>query len=442
MRLLDIRRYYRELLALAAIGLLATGVAAYVLEHQRLRFPWEDVIRIEAEFTTAQSVTPGQGQTVTVAGVTVGDIGEVKLDEGHAVVTLELDPNELGPVYRNARMLLRPKTGLNDMSIQLDPGTPDRSLPRDGRLRDGDRLSAASTAPNVNPDEVLAALDGDTRRYLSILANAGGQGLRNRGATLRKVLKASEPTLSSTARVTRALADRRAKVRRVVTNLRRLSEAAAAKDDELAALVDSSAAVLQTTGNREAELSAAVERLPGALGATRDALGEARGLADELGPTLGRLRPAARALGPALVDIRPLLRNARPIVRDDLRPLVRQATPLVRELRPSLRHLDRAAPDLIRAEKVLTYVANELGYNPPGPEEGYLFWTSWFFHNASSILSIEDAHGATWRGLVVVGCSSFGELLGLNPALEPLVDVPLCPTPPGPRAGGAKKAER
>ena len=70
----------------------------------------------------------------------------------------------------------------------------------------------------------------------------------------------------------------------------------------------------------------------------------------------------------------PLLRSATPIVRDDLRPLVREAIPLFKQLRPSLRDLNRATPRLVRIGKVLNYLANELGYNPPGPEEGYLFW--------------------------------------------------------------------
>ena len=52
---------------------------------------------------------------------------------------------------------------------------------------------------------------------------------------------------------------------------------------------------------------------------------------------------------------------------------------------------------------------------------------SWFTHNANSILSVEDAHGATWRGLVMVGCSSAGQVLTANPALAPLLDAPICP---------------
>ena len=426
-----IRLYARHVAALAGIVVIALAVSLYITSHQRLRFPWQpDPTEIYAEFSSAQAVTPGQGQTVTVAGVKVGEIGEVRLEGGVAVVRMDLTSKDLGSVYRNAHLLLRPKTGLNDMSIALDPGTPDRSLPRDGELAHGDRLPVWNTLPQVNSDEILAALDADTRDYLATVATAGGQGLRGRGGDLRRIVAASEPTFARTARVMRALADRRRKVARLVTNLRLLTRATASQDRELASLVTGATATFETIAGREAELGDAVDRLPGALGATNRALAGTRELAVDLEPALSALRPTVRGLGPALVDVRPLLRDATPIVRDDLRPLVREARPLVRELRPSLRLLNRAQPDLDRTLDVVTYLANVLGYNPPGGEEGYLFWGSWFFHNAASVLSLEDAHGVAWRGLVMFGCSTAGQVIAANPALEPIGAAPFCPSGP------------
>ncbi|MEX2195180.1 MAG: MlaD family protein [Thermoleophilaceae bacterium] len=420
-----VRRYIRELVAIVGFIALASVVAAYILDHQRLKWPWEDFVRVEASFDTAQSVTPGQGQTVTISGVQVGEVAEVRLEDGRAIVTMELVPDDVGPVYRNATILLRPKTGLNDMSLQLDPGTADAP-----RVEDGDRLPAAGTLPNVNPDEVLAALDADARRYLAIVADAGGEGLRDQGELLRQVFEASQPALERTEQITEAVAARREELARLVSNLGRLSRAAASKDEELASLVDASATVLGTIGGRESELAEAVQRLPGALSATRTALRETRELAGQAAPALAELGPLARELEPALTGVRPLLREATPILRDDLRPLVREAVPLLRDLRPAVDDLGEAAPDLVQASVEGNYVANELGYNPPGKEEGYLFWTSWFFHNSASLLSVEDAHGVAWRGLVMVGCSSIGQILGGTPALAPLLDLPFCPADP------------
>lgn len=417
-----VRRYLRELIAVIGIFVMALFVSAYILDNQRLRFPWEKTMRIEAVFSSAQAVTPGQGQSVNVAGVKVGEIAKVTLEEGQAVVRMEIDPGLLPAVYPDAHMLLRPKTGLNDMSVALDPGTR-ASGPA---VKDGGRLSSRSTLPNVNPDEVLSALDADSRRYLAVIVGAGGRGLRNRGDELRDVLRVSQPTLRDTRNLTRQLADRRLKLRRLVSNLNRLARAGAEKDTELAGLVDSAAGVLETAGERDAALRASVSRLPGALRATGDALAATRELAQEAGPALRELRPAARTLSPAMVEVRPFLERARPVLRKDLRPLVRETTPLLRDLRPSVGDLNDATPELIRTGKVLNYVANELLYNPPGSEEGYLFWTAWFFHNANSILSIEDAHGVAWRGLVMVGCSSIAEATNQVPGLQGLADAPVC----------------
>ena len=63
------------------------------------------------------------------------------------------------PIYNDATALLRPKTGLNDMILQLDAGR------RRARARppEGYTIPVSQTLPNVNLDEILASLDTDTR---------------------------------------------------------------------------------------------------------------------------------------------------------------------------------------------------------------------------------------------------------------------------------------
>jgi phospholipid/cholesterol/gamma-HCH transport system substrate-binding protein len=113
-------------------------------------------------------------------------------------------------------------------------------------------------------------------------------------------------------------------------------------------------------------------------------------------------------------------------VRDHLRPLVREAAPLVRDLRPAVKYINDSLPPLIETGKDANYVANELLYNPPGPDEGFGFWAAWFFHNSDSIMSIEDAHGVAWRGLLVVSCSTLATVTAATPALAPLSDSGIC----------------
>ena len=91
---------------------------------------------------------------MTVSGVSVGEITKVTLDDGRAVVTMDIERDKLPAVYRDATMLLRPKTGLKDMSIALEPGTA-----KAGKLDEDHILPVGRTTPDVNPDEVLATED-------------------------------------------------------------------------------------------------------------------------------------------------------------------------------------------------------------------------------------------------------------------------------------------
>ena len=416
----QIRTHGWEAAALLAIVLAGLVVGAYVLAHQRLRFPWEDTYTIAAELSTAQAITPGQGQVVAVAGVSVGEVASVRLREGRAVVEMEIDRDRLDAVHADARVLVRPKTGLQDMALQLDPGSRDAP-----RLADGEVLHVAATRPNVNLDSVLAGLDGDARAYLRMLASAGGRGTAGRGADLRAIFRAGAPTARRTRRVAGALAARSAEIGRLVRALRELAGAAAAKDADLGTLVEEGNRTLQAVAAHDVELRTALERLPGTLEAARGALTAARPFARRLGPALEELGPATRDLAAALPRIDPLLSDARPAARR-VRDLIPAALPVARDLDPALRDLAAVTPHLRRAFDVLTYVVNELGHNPEGSEEGYLFWLTWFAHNANSILSIDDAQGATWRGALLMSCSSQGALESTMPALSPAM-APACP---------------
>ena len=55
--------------AMVSIFLLASVVAIYILDHQNVRLPIldEKAWTLKAEFTTAQAVVPGQGQTIRVS---------------------------------------------------------------------------------------------------------------------------------------------------------------------------------------------------------------------------------------------------------------------------------------------------------------------------------------------------------------------------------------
>jgi phospholipid/cholesterol/gamma-HCH transport system substrate-binding protein len=438
-----IRKRAREFTAVMVLVVIALLVGGYILSQQRFNLPsWvpllgKDFFTLKAEFSTAQAVTPGQGQTVDVAGVAVGEIQDVQLHNGRALVTMNIK-RKYDTVYPDATMLLRPKTGLKDMVIEMDPGNPSAGP----KLKDGATVPIRNTQPDVNIDEILGALDTDTRAYLRLLLAGGGQGLRDNEEDLSSTLRRFEPTTRDLAKITSQLKERRANIRRTVHNFQLLANALGDKDDQLAQLVDSTDAVFRALAAEDANIRATLTELPPTLDQTRVALGKVTTLARNLGPTLQALRPGARALGPSLAATRPFLRESTPIIRAQIRPFTVAAFPTVRTLHPASSRLVALTPNLSTTFDVLNYALNELAYNPPGPTEGYLFWLSWANQLGPAIFTLQDAHGPIRRGLFLASCSSAGvleQVAKVNPGVKTILDLlnPVQPSQVCPGQAGA-----
>lgn len=420
-----IRKNLKNFLAVLGLAVIAAAVGGYILSNQRLRFPWQPkTFKLQAEFSTAQAVTPGQGQTVRVSGVRIGEVSKVALVNGRAVVTMSLDPEFGDLVHTDAQALLRPKTGLKDMFIELQPGSDRAPVAKENW-----RMPVANTLPDVNPDEILAALDGDSRDYLKLLVSGAGRGLEHRGSSLREVFQRFEPIHRDLARVSSAVATRRENLRRLIHSLNGLNGELASKDGDLTELVDSSATVFKAFASEQSNISSSVEKLPAALRQTTRTLGKVRSYADVLGPTAEKLRPAARALDRANKAVIPFVKEATPTVATQIRPFVRDARPVVRSLKPATANLTAATPDLTRSFAVFNSFFNELGYNQNGREgpdnpardEGYLFWLAWLQHNGSAVFSTSDANGPL-RALTIGGtCNTLRATGEQNPPLGMLL---------------------
>jgi phospholipid/cholesterol/gamma-HCH transport system substrate-binding protein len=438
-----IRDHMRDFVAIGGLlflGLLVTGV---ILSQQRVTLPgWfpvlgQDRFEMEIEMSSAQAVIPGQGQTVNLAGIKVGDVTGVEVEDGKAVVSVSLQADKAELIHEDATVLLRPRTGLQDMTLEVDPGTEEAPV-----VEEGARISSDSTAPNVQPDEILAALDRDTQDYLKLLIAGGGEGLGGNGEELSAGLRRIEPFARNIARINRLLVARRENIKRAVTNFKLVSEELGARDTQLAEFVDSSNAVMDSFANQEANLRASLQELPGALTETRAALASGDRLAQTLGPASTALIPSARALGPALEATRPFLEETRAPIRDQIRPFTRATqTPL--------RHIAQGAEPLAQTTKGLrggignlNKLLNALAFNPAGTEEGYLFWLSWLNHNQNNMFYTQDANGPLRRGIVLQSCQTAQLAEGLAASrpflrtLQQVTNVPdsttICPLTPPP----------
>ena len=407
MRMRGLRKQLGNAVWLGAM--IATGliVGSYLLAHERIAWPsWvpglgRDYFYVNAKFTTAAGVLPGQGNAVTIAGVKVGEISGVKVQDGQAVLKLRLDA-KYGHVHPDATLLLRPKTALKDMVAEMDPGA------KGAELRDGATLGVSATEPDVNLDEILAGLDGDTRAALVSLLQNGGAALDGEGGReLSATFKRFEPLSRDAAKASKLVAERRVKLRKLMGNLSLLAQELGDRDRELGEFVNSSAAVFRHFDNQNQALGETLSLLPSTLQKTNDGIGKLNNLGRELNRGLKDLQPTADSLGPSLKAAQPFLRQTTPVIRDSLRPFSVEAKPTVAKLVPASTHLAKATPNLDTLTKMLNNLLAELAHDPPGDGvhgNSYLYYVPWANHNSNSVMAAQDGIGPARHSLILVNC--------------------------------------
>jgi phospholipid/cholesterol/gamma-HCH transport system substrate-binding protein len=317
------------------------------------------------------------------------------------------------------------------MFVELDPGTRGEPL-----MQEGDAIPVENTAPDVDADEVLSALDRDTRDYLVLLINGAGGGLRERGGDLRQVFRRLGPLHRDIRRINTAIAERRRNLARLVHDYGGTVDELGRRDRDLTRLVASSSAVFEAWAREEDNISLAVNRLPGTLDQVERTLVRVDELGEVMPPAFEALRPAVRQLDATNRQVLPFVREATPILRDRIRPFVREARPYVKRLRPAARNLGEASPDLRESFRELNRFFNIAAYNPGGREEltgdfetdrardeGFLFWLAWTTQNGISVFSTADASGPFRRIILSATCTTIQSQVQDEPAREILFNL-------------------
>jgi phospholipid/cholesterol/gamma-HCH transport system substrate-binding protein len=408
----QIRRYGRHFATLLVLIAAGTACGFFILANQRLPSPFQSYYSLNAVFPSATAVVSGLGEPVNVAGVRVGQITGTELRDGQAIVHMTIDPSKLPRLYRDAHAQLVPNTPLKDMQIDIVPG---RSFA--GRLPHGATIPAGQTLTPIDSDELLSALDGDTRKWLAGLLTSLGQATAGRGEDIRRLLQALGPTSSQLRQLGDLLAGRRRQIARLVHNFGVLTQAASQRDGQLRTLVQAGDQTIRAFATQDAALRQSIGQLPGTLQAARTTLADVVPFANALGPTATALEPTARKLPATLRDSDTLFQGAALLPLQKIQPFVSASLPLARLLPPLAAELKPEIPELIDAFKALAYSTNETAYNPGHGNPGFLYWLAWFAHNSASFISTSDANGPVWRSMFVTSCQALKDLPS-GPILE------------------------
>ncbi len=409
----------KDTIAIAILASVGIVMTLWIFTQQKASLPsWvpfvgEEFVQITGEFTTAQAVTPGQGQAVTIAGIQIGKVTSVSLEDGHAVVGMDVEPQYLELIHPDATLLLRPKTNLNDMVIEVDPGRAE------GHVDDGHNFPLSRTEPNVNLDAFLATLDADTRQYIQLLVAGGAQGIGGRGRQLSGAFRRFQPFVHYTADLNRAVARRRVAIARAIHGFSLLTTELGRHDRELERFVSSSKAALGNFANQQQSIQETLTELPSTLNTAESAFASVNRFSNVAGPALTALIPQAQALGPALRANERLFEQTTVPIRDQIRPFTREIRPVLTHAKQGAADLDKSVRGFGKSLEGFNVFLNELAYKPKGSKQSYLFYLPWLNHNFNATFNLDDPAGPIQRGLILISCNgtdlAYGTVLGLPP---------------------------
>jgi len=407
----------KDTIAIALLTAAAIVLTLWIFTQQKAALPsWtpfvgEEFTHLSADFTNAQAVTPGQGQAVVIAGVQVGNISSVDVEDGHAVVGMDIKPEYLDLIHPDATLLLRPKTNLNDMTVEISPGR------KGHHVEAGHNFPLSNTEPSIQFEAFLATLDSDTRQYLQLLFAGGAQGIGGRGRQLSGAFRRLQPFSHYIANLNRAVAQRRQALAHVIHDFGLLTTELGRHDVQIERFVTSSSAALGNFAHQQQAIQETLTEFPSTLSALHSALASSNRFSEVARPALTQLIPQAQALGPAFDASKRLFNQTTVPIRDQIRPFTRQIRPVLTHTKEGAVDLDPTIRGFGESLGSFNNFLNELAYKPKGTKQSYLFYLPWLNHNLNASFNLTDAGGPLLRGVPMISCTGSYLAWGLTPRM-------------------------
>ncbi len=152
----------------AIVFLVVVAIAIYFGFTKAI--PFKHGYRLNAQFASALNIKPKS--PVRIAGVDVGKVTGIERRGKTGLVKMEIESKGL-PIHSDATVKIRPRIFLEgNWFVELQPGTPSAKT-----LSSGSTLPITQTSDPVQIDQVLDALNTDTRKNLQEFLIGYGDGL-------------------------------------------------------------------------------------------------------------------------------------------------------------------------------------------------------------------------------------------------------------------------
>jgi ABC-type transporter Mla subunit MlaD len=340
------RREPRSPFAVGLVALVLIVVLTYLGFTKSI--PFTRGYEVQATFEAASGLRPNS--PVRIAGVDVGKVAKVEAEEGtdNAVVTLAID-DDGRPIHTDATAKIRPRIFLEgNFFVDLQPGTPGAE-----ELDDGGMLKITQTATPVQLDQVLTALQSDTRQDLQDVVDSLGSALNDepsaeddaqadpsaRGETAAESFNDAYddigPAERAQSQVNEALlgTEPERDLGRLVDGLARTAAGLARNEGQLQDLVTNFNATMAALGSESGNLQAAIRELPETLEAANAAFDSLNAAFPSTRAFAREILPGVRETAETIDAAFPWIEQARGLMSEaELQGLVADLAPLTRDL--------------------------------------------------------------------------------------------------------------
>jgi phospholipid/cholesterol/gamma-HCH transport system substrate-binding protein len=339
----ELRRSNPIRVGIVFLVILAIGVYFGFTKH----IPFKHGFRLKAVFATAVNIHPRS--PVRIAGVGVGTVTSIQREGNAGLVNMEIEPKGL-PIHTDATLKIRPRIFLEgNWFVDLQPGSPTAKT-----ISSGYTIPITQTSDPVQLDQVLDALNTDTRANLQNFLQGYGDGLTrkpdaaenaeqdpdvyglNAAQALNKTYHRAPSALRDSAIVQQALGGtEQHDLSELIAAIGKVTGALNVHEQQLSEWVPNFNAFFASFAAQSSSLSAAIAHLPGAL---RNADRAFAALDASFGPT----RAFAQAILPGVEQQGPTISAALPWIEQV------QASLAPNELGGVARGLNEAAPTLAK----------------------------------------------------------------------------------------------
>ena len=379
---------------IGAATTLVVIVAVFLAYNANNGLPFVPTYDLRAQVPNAQNLV--RGNEVRIGGTRVGVVNEItprKRPDGstYAVLDLKLE-TIVKPLPNDSTVLIRPRSALGLKYVEITKGQN-----REG-FAAGATIPVTSARPRpVEIDEVFATFDEPTRAGSRTNLNEFGGALAGRGRSINNALGVLPSLLRNLQPVMENLADPETDLAGFFQGLGQSAAEVAPVAEEQAALFRNLDTTFGALAEVAPQLQESIETGPPALDAAiegfpvqRPFLANSEGLFRELRPGIRAIRNAAPDLSSALALGRGSLRRS---------------VALNRELAPTFRSLQDFAEDpmsslgingLRTATGILRPITADLA-----PVQTVCNYLTLWFRNVASHLSEGDSQG-TWQRFIII----------------------------------------